>query len=112
MTKPVAKTQASGQTFEATAYVADCYGCSGITASGIDVRHSIYSGGYRIIAVDPGVIALGSIVRVTLANGESFEAIAADTGGKINGRIIDILVASEKEAFSFGRQAVTVAILK
>ena len=97
---------------EATFYGADCYGCVGITATGDDVRDSIYVDGRRVIAVDPSVIALRSIVRVTLSSGESFEAIASDTGGRIKGRIIDVLVSSEAESYKYGRQTATVEILK
>lgn len=110
--KAEVQTQASGQTFEATAYVALCdSGCSGITASGYDVRNTIWYEGMRVIAVDTAVIPLYSIVRVTVG-GASFTAIALDTGGAIVGNRIDILVASEGEAWAFGRQAVEVTILK
>ena len=94
----------------ATHYTAGCAGCSGITATGIDVRNSIYAGGKRVIAVDPRVIPLGSTVQVTTPYG-SFTAIAGDTGGAIKGNIIDILVGSKGEAYSKGRTSATVTIL-
>lgn len=98
--------------FEASAYVAMCdTGCSGVTAMGHDARETIYYDGYRIIATDPNVIPLGSIVRVH-TNGETFEAIAWDTGGYIKGHRIDLLVGSESEAWSFGRKNVGITILK
>lgn len=98
--------------FEATAYIALCdSGCTGITATGVDVRNSIYHKGYRVIAVDPRVISLGSLVRVNTGD-ESFIAIASDTGGAIKGNKIDILVESEKEAWNFGRRAVSITVLK
>jgi len=101
------------ETFEATAYIALCdTGCIGITATGVDVRNTIYSEGYRVIATDPDVIALGSIVRITLADGSSFEAIAEDTGGLIDGNRIDLLVATESEAWEFGRQAVEIEMIR
>lgn len=100
------------QSFESTAYGMDCKGCSGITANGTDVRGSIYTpSGLRVIAVDPRVIPLGSIVEVNTPSG-TFTAEAADTGGAIKGRIIDILVGSEAESRSYGRQQVKVRILK
>lgn len=99
-------------TVEATFYTARCNGCSGVTKLGYDVRHTIYAEGYRVIAVDPNVITLGSIVRVDLADGESFEAIAGDTGGAIKGSRIDVLVATKSEAYQKGRQQATVTILK
>ena len=48
-------------------------------------------GGISTIAVDPRVIPLGSLVYV-----ENYgKAIAADTGGAIQGNIIDVFVNSE-----------------
>lgn len=100
-------------TFEATFYTAYCpTGCTGVTATGIDVSNTIYHEGRRIIAADPNVIPLGSIVKVTLSDGQSFEAIVADTGGAIKGRKIDILVASREEAKRYGRQTAKIEIIK
>ena len=99
-------------TMVATHYTSRCEGCSGITATGIDVKRTIYANGLRIVAVDPSVISLGSIVRVEYADGTTFKAIAADVGGAIKNRRIDVLVASENEAYRLGKQTVTVTILK
>lgn len=96
----------------ATHYTSSCNGCSGITATGYDVRQTIFANGLRVIAVDPTVIALGSIVRVEYPNGTSFKAICADTGGAIKGSKIDVLVASVNEAYTLGKQTVKVTILK
>ena len=93
---------------EATAYTAYCDGCSGITATGVDVRNSIYYEGKRVIAVDPSVIPLGSHVKVTLGDGSSFEAVAKDTGSDIKGNRIDILFETKEEALKFGRQTVKI----
>lgn len=107
------KQEGAGKTFEATFYTAFCpTGCTGVTATGIDVRNTVYHEGKRIIAVDPNVIPLDSLVRVTLEDGTSFEATAQDTGGDIRGNRIDILVASRDEAYRLGRQTVKVTILK
>ena len=107
------KQEGAGKTFEATFYTAFCpSGCTGVTATGIDVRNTIYHEGKRIIAVDPSVIPLGSHVKVTLEDGTSFEATALDVGGVIKGNRIDILVASRDEAYRLGRQTVKVEIIK
>lgn len=97
-------TSVSGRqvTVEATAYGADCEGCSGVTATGIAL-----SGGARVIAVDPSVIPLGSRVYVPGYG----EAIAGDTGGAIQGNIIDVFMGTEAAASSWGRQTITVTIL-
>lgn len=94
-----------GKTFtmESTAYGPDCVGCSGISATGMNLK-----GGARVIAVDPSVIPLGSRVWV-----EGYgEAIAGDTGGAIKGNRIDVLLPSEAQAASdWGRRTVKVKIL-
>ncbi len=95
-----------GKTFTmtATAYTASCNGCSGITATGIDLNANP---NMKVIAVDPSVIPLGTKVWV-----EGYgEAIAGDTGGSITGNRIDIHVPSSSEAHNFGFQTVTVKIL-
>lgn len=111
--EPAKETEPSvWQTFEASAYTADCpEGCSGITATGLDVTGTIYHAGKRIIAVDPSVIALGSTVEIKQADGTTFEAVAQDTGGAIKGAKIDVLVADEADAVQFGRQSVQVRVI-
>jgi 3D (Asp-Asp-Asp) domain-containing protein len=107
------QSQPEWSTFEATAYVADCYGCSGITKTGYDVRNTVYTPeGLRVIAVDPAVIPLGSTVEIKLADGRTFKAKAIDVGGAINNYEIDILVDSYDKAIQFGRQDVELRILK
>lgn len=91
-------------TMEATAYGPDCSGCSGVSATGMNLKDSPTP---KVIAVDPDVIPLGSRVWV-----EGYgEAIAADTGGAIKGNIIDVLYPSESEANSWGRRTVKVKVL-
>lgn len=91
-------------TAEATAYTAFCNGCSGVTATGIDLRANPNQ---KVIAVDPNVIPLGSTVYV-----EGYgTAIAGDTGGAINGNRIDVFIPNRSEALKFGRRSVTVQVL-
>ncbi|MBA2173964.1 LysM peptidoglycan-binding domain-containing protein [Halobacillus locisalis] len=91
-------------TAEATAYTAYCNGCSGVTATGIDLRANPNQ---KVIAVDPNVIPLGSTVYV-----EGYgTAIAGDTGGAINGNRIDVFIPNRNEALNFGRRSVTVQVL-
>lgn len=97
--------------FKGTYYGADCRGCSGKTALGYDVRNTIYVEGLRVIAVDPSVIPLGSIVEVQAPYG-TFKAIAGDTGGAIKGHIVDILVESEARSSQMGTHTVYIRILK
>lgn len=104
----------AGQAFTATFYTAYCStGCTGVTATGLDVSNTVYTPeGLRVIAVDPAQIPLGSIVQVSLADGTVFNASAEDTGGRIQGRIVDVLVADTAEAQRLGRQGIRVHILR
>jgi 3D (Asp-Asp-Asp) domain-containing protein/LysM repeat protein len=91
-------------TVKATAYTASCDGCSGITATGINIKANPNE---KVIAVDPSVIPLGSKVYV-----EGFgEATAADTGGAIKGNRIDVFIPSEQAAINFGVKQLEVTIL-
>lgn len=97
---------ASGKEFyvTATAYTPNCNGCSGISATGINLKSGT---GLKVIAVDPSVIKLGSKVWV-----EGYgTAIAGDTGGAIKGNRIDILVQSESQASNWGVRKVRVKVL-
>ncbi|PSL40439.1 3D (Asp-Asp-Asp) domain-containing protein [Planomicrobium soli] len=110
--KKAAVTKASAEpvsgkemTVTATAYTAFCAGCSGITATGQDLRSNPNQ---KVIAVDPTVIPLGSKVWV-----EGYgTAIAGDTGGAIKGNKIDLFIPSQDAAINFGRKTVKIKILK
>lgn len=95
-----------GQTFTvtATAYTAKCDGCSGVTATGVNLNANPNA---KVIAVDPSVIPLGSQVYV---EGYGY-ATAADTGGAIKGNKIDVHVPSKDEARSWGVRTVNVTVI-
>ncbi len=63
--------------------------------------------GYGVIAVDPRVIPLGTRLYVE-GNGYG---IAADVGGDINGKHIDLCFDDREDALVFGRRWTTVHIL-
>ena len=99
-------SEADGESFtmEATAYTANCEGCSGVTATGKDLNEDRNA---DVVAVDPDVIELGSTVHV-----EGYgEAVAADVGGDITGERIDLHVPTTDEAMDFGRQDVEVTVV-
>ncbi|MBP0726968.1 LysM peptidoglycan-binding domain-containing protein [Bacillus sp. RG28] len=89
----------------ASAYTATCKGCSGKSATGINLKKNP---NLKVISVDPRVIPLGSKVYV---EGYGY-AIAADTGGAIKGNRIDILMPSEYKANQWGIRTVTVKVYK
>lgn len=72
------------------------------TAMGIDLRQNP-----QVIAVDPSVIPLGSMVEVS---GYGI-AIAGDTGGAIKGNIIDCHFSTVEQCIQWGRRSVTVTII-
>jgi 3D (Asp-Asp-Asp) domain-containing protein len=84
----------------ATAYTADCYGCSGYTKLG-------NRAGPGIVAVDPAVIPLGSHLYIPGYG----SAVAGDTGGAIRGNRVDLGFNSNADAMQFGRRSVTVYVL-
>ena len=83
-----------------TAYTATAYP-TGYTATGVLAHQGI-------VAVDPRVIPLGSVLFVPGYG----VAVAADTGGAIVGNRIDLCMDSYGDAINFGRQTVHVYILK
>ncbi|WP_317646290.1 ubiquitin-like domain-containing protein [Sporosarcina sp. GW1-11] len=88
----------------ASAYTAYCNGCSGITATGINLRANP---NMKLIAVDPRVIPLGSKVWV---EGYGY-AIAGDTGGAIKGNRIDLHMPTKEAAYQFGRRQVKIKVI-
>ncbi|MGE6261220.1 ubiquitin-like domain-containing protein [Heyndrickxia sporothermodurans] len=106
MTAQVSRGEAGGKEYyvTSTAYTADCNGCSGNTATGINLRANP---NIKIIAVDPNFIPLGTKVYV---EGYGY-AVAADTGGAIQGRKIDIFFPNKSQAYRWGRKQVKIRIL-
>lgn len=98
--------------FQATYYGSDCSGCSGITAGGVNVSGgNTHYNGMRVIAADPSVLPIGTVVNVKGSALGNFTGIVMDTGGAIKGNIIDILVGSEAESSTYGRSNVQVEVL-
>lgn len=98
-------------TIEASYYTARCKGCTGITKTEVNVRNTTTYQGMRIIATDPNVIPLWSIVEIK-SNKGSYKAISLDIGGVIRGKKIDVLVGTTQEALNLGRHDVQVRILR
>ncbi len=88
----------------ATAYTADCEGCSGVTSTGVNLNANPNA---KVIAVDPNVIPIGSEVYV---EGYGY-ATAADIGGAIQGNKIDVHVPTKEEANNWGVRNVDVTIV-
>ena len=78
---------------------ATAYTLQGNTATGAPV-------GYGVVAVDPSVIPLGT--RITIPG--YGEGVAADTGGAIQGAVIDLWFPTAAQAAAWGRRTVTITL--
>ena len=89
--------------FNATGYSANdpAQGTNSTTATGKEIRKGM-------IAVDPKVIPLGTLVEIK----DIGTFIAEDTGGKIKGNRIDIYFESKEEARQFGKQGIWVRFIE
>lgn len=104
---PSRGTETSYKSFyvKASAYTDSCRGCTGRTATGLNLRANP---SLKVIAVDPKVIPLGSKVWV---DGYGY-AVAADTGGAIRGNKIDVFMPNESDCYRWGVRQVLIKILK
>ncbi len=94
---------------KATAYdmsPAENGGYGGTTATGVPLDKGV-------IAVDPRVIPLGSRVYIEALDGSwSYGyAVAADTGGAIKGKRVDLCYTTRSECIQFGRRDCRVYVL-
>jgi len=102
--KSVKKQAVTTMTVNASAYTLSCKKCSGVTATGFNLKKHPNA---KIISVDPRVIKLGTKVYV---EGYGY-AIAADTGGAIKGKMIDVYYPSKSKCIQWGRKNVKIHIL-
>lgn len=89
----------------ASAYTANCKGCTGITASGEKVTEGM-------VAMDDWV-PLGTKVKITC---ESYPSIngtytVQDRGGAIHGTRVDVFMPSHQKAIQFGKRQIKIEIL-
>jgi 3D (Asp-Asp-Asp) domain-containing protein len=86
--------------FVATAY---CHGTT--TAAGVRVRDGI-------VAADPHVLPLGTVIRLKSAGPYNGTYTVLDTGAMIQGRRLDVFIRDCGEAVRFGRRDVSVSIIR
>lgn len=96
--------------FTMTAYCA-CDVCCGRWADGITATGTEATEG-RTIAVDPGVIELGSTVYFEGMDGLVSGYVAEDTGGAIKGNRIDVFFDSHDAALQYGVRELEVFVVK
>ena len=90
-------------TVEATAYSYNEAGLTPYTADGTYLPSEP-----NVIAVDPSVIPLGSIVEIPGYG--TFRA--ADTGGAIKGNRIDVHFVNVGDTYNFGRRTITIRVVR
>ena len=81
------------------------YSRAGTTASGEHTKRGL-------IAADPKLLPLGTVVEVMNAGPYSGEYEVGDTGGKVKGRKLDVYIASRAEAKKFGKKRVRVRVIQ
>lgn len=101
--KPAKKAAYKTMTVRATAYTAKCKGCSGITATGINLNKNPNA---KVVSVDPRQIPLGSKVYVP---GYGM-AVAGDTGGAIKKNKIDLHMPTKSKALKWGVKTVKIKV--
>jgi 3D (Asp-Asp-Asp) domain-containing protein len=89
---------------ESKSFVATAYALRGQTRSGTYVRRGV-------IAADPRVLPLGSVVQIRSGNYTGVYSVQ-DTGRLVKGKIVDLWVPSYNEAIQFGRRNVSLQVLR
>jgi peptidoglycan DL-endopeptidase CwlO len=97
--RELAAIPSAGQNGRTLTVLATGYSLAGHTSTGVPV-------GYGIVAVDPGVIALGTKMTIPGYG----EGVAADTGGAVSGSHIDLWFPTEAEALAWGSRTVTLTL--
>jgi 3D (Asp-Asp-Asp) domain-containing protein len=88
-----------------TPFIATAYATKGNTVKGVQTQPGI-------VAADPRLLPLGSVIRVTDAGKYSGNYVVTDLGIAIKGARIDVYVMDPREARLFGRKRVTVELVK
>jgi 3D (Asp-Asp-Asp) domain-containing protein len=88
-------------------FTATAYCDRGLTKSGVRTREGI-------VAADPDELPVGSVVRIVEAGDRRYEGVytVMDTGGKVQGRRIDVYVPDCDEAKAFGVRPIRVVVVR
>lgn len=97
--EPEVQSRSAPRAFKATAY-----SLRGRTASGVQTQPGI-------VAADPAVLPLGSIVEIKAGNYSGVYTVR-DTGSRVKGNLVDVWMPSTKEALRFGRRTIKLQVLR
>jgi 3D (Asp-Asp-Asp) domain-containing protein len=64
-----------------------------------------------MVAADPSVLPIGTVIRVRGAGVYSGTYVVTDTGAKVDGKHIDLYVPNRFAAKQFGKRRVSVRVL-
>ena len=101
---PDPPTSQTNGTNQYTRFVATAYSVRGTTASGVSVNTGI-------VAADPNVLPIGSVIEMRLGSHSGIYTVL-DTGGFIKGNRIDIYLPDSERALEFGRRQVKIRVLR
>ena len=96
---PAAPLTAPAGSAQAMSVVATAYSGTGATATGL-------AAGWGVVAVDPGVIPLGT--RMSIPGYGT--GVAADVGSGVSGAMIDLWFPTDAQARAWGRRTVTISL--
>ena len=85
--------------------IATAYCQRGTTRSGAHTRDGI-------VAADPRVLPVGSVVRINTPKAYAGVYTVMDTGPAVKGRTLDIFIADCERARRFGKQPVRISVLR
>ena len=100
-----ATTTAPARTAEPMRFTATAYCLDGMTASGVPVSKGI-------VAADPAVLPLGTVIRISGASSYNGTYRVADTGARVRRRTVDVWVPDCDAARRFGRRPVHVTVIQ
>ena len=86
-------------------FTASAYCDGGTTKSGTPARQGI-------VAADPRVLPIGTVIEVRHMDGRTATYVVADTGAAVKGRHLDIFMPSCAAAKRFGRRTVTARVTR
>jgi 3D (Asp-Asp-Asp) domain-containing protein len=86
-------------------FVATAYCTKGLTASGAPVARGV-------VAADPDVLPLGTVIRITGAARYDGIYRVLDTGALVQRRHVDLYIADCAAARQFGRRSVHVVVVR
>lgn len=97
--EPELNSKTAPRAFKATAY-----SLRGRTASGVATRPGV-------VAADPSVLPLGSIVQIKAGTYSGVYTVH-DTGSAVKGNLVDVWMPSSREARNFGRRSIKLQVLR